>query len=132
MRQGVANAKGVYPRRESMVDRAESWLGGSNEVTNAVVLVDVDECCETGGVRVMVQLWRRGPVVVRQCGFVVRGAQETWVAREEGFPEGVALCGSDLGGGEESFLLPMWWLRNEVVANWAACRAAVEAGKRRL
>lgn len=105
--QQVAKAAYIAPWRESMADRAESWLGGSN----AVVLVDVAEGC---GVRVMVQLWRRGPVLVQQWEFEVQ--------------DGAADVGE---GGEEAFLLPMWWLRNAVVAGWASCRGAVAVGIRR-
>lgn len=129
--QRVAKAAYIGPWRESMVDRAESWLGGSNVVTNVVVLVDVAEGCETDGLRVLVQVWRRGLVLVQQCEFEVQYGEEVWVAREEGVPEGVIFVAADVGvRGEEVFLLPMWWLRNGVVEAWAACREAVEVGMR--
>lgn len=129
--QRVAKAAYHGPWRESMADRAESWLGGSNALTNAVVLVDVAEGRETGGVRVLVQMWRRGPVLVQQCEFEVQDGAGVWVAREEGFPEGVIFVAADVGMcGEEAFLLPMWWLRNGVVAALVPCREAVEVGMR--
>lgn len=123
--QSVAEAAYLGPWRESMADRAESWLGGSNAVT----LVDVAEGC---GVRVMVQLWRRRPVLVQQWEFEVQDGAEVWGAREERFSEGVTFLAADVGeGGEEVFLLPMWCLRHAVVTGWASCREAVAVGIKR-